>query len=221
MNAKPFVFTYTNLNTYLICPHQMFRRYVKKDLPFKETPEMRRGNEVHTAFEYRVGGGKPLPFDMIQWEPIAAAFDNRGAKCEIKLGVTNECKPTGFFDKDVWLRGKADVTIIKDHVAYLPDWKTGKPREDAFELEVQGLLTYAANPYLKKVFASYIWLRESRVGQIHDVSDFGSTWARVNNIAEEIKDCMQTGEWEKKRGPLCKWCAVSDCEFNQNPDFEK
>ena len=215
---KPFVFSYSIINTYLICPHQMYRRYVKKDLPFVETKEMRWGNEVHTAFEYRVGGGKPLPVNMQQWESIAAAFDGLGAKCELKLGVTAQGRPTGFFEPDVFLRGKVDVTIIKNATAFLPDWKSGRSREDPFELEVLAVLTHAANPYLQTIKGAYVWLKENRIGQQHDLSDTRSTWARVNNLAEEIKDCMSDNVFEKRQGPLCKFCNVKDCEFNRNAD---
>lgn len=213
---KPLVFSYSNLNTYLICPHQFYRRYVKKDLPFVESKEMKWGNEVHTAFEYRVGGGKPLPVNMQQWEPIAKAFDGLGAKCELKLGMTVQGKPTGFFDSDVWLRGKADVTIIKDTTAFLPDWKSGRSREEPFELEVLAVLTQAANPYLQNIKGAYVWLKENRMGQQHDLSDTRSTWARVNNLVEEIKDGLSDQNFVKKQGPLCGYCDVKDCEFNRN-----
>lgn len=214
--AKPLVYTFTNLNTYQICPHQMWRRYVKKDLEFKKTPEMDYGNEVHTAFEYRIGG-KPLPVSMQQWEPFARAFDGLNAKAEVKLGVTREGRPTDFWGKDVWFRGKADVVVIQGTAAFLPDWKTGKRREEPFELECQAMMLHAANPYLTSIKASYVWLKENSMGLPHDVSDTSSTWARVNNIVEEIEDCMKSGEWEKKRSPLCGWCDVFDCENNSNP----
>lgn len=214
--AKPFVFTYTMINTFLICPEQMYRRYVKKDLEFKMTPEMEFGNEVHTAMEYRLGG-KPLPVKMQQWEPFAAALDGLKARAEVKLGITAEGKPTGFFDKDVWLRGKADVIAIAGSAAFLPDWKTGKPREEPLELAVNAMLVHAHNPHLRTFTGVYAWLKENRMGIPHDVSDTNSTWAKVNNIVEDIKDSMQTGDWTKRKSPLCSWCDVFDCEYNSNP----
>lgn len=208
------------INTYLICPEQMYRRYVKKDLEFKMTPEMEWGNEIHTAFEYRLGG-KPLPVKMQQWEPFPAALDGLKARAEVKLGITAEGRPTGFFDKDVWLRGKADVVAITGSAAFLPDWKSGKPREEPLELAVNAMLVHAHNPHLTRITGAYVWLKENRMGLMHDVSDTNSTWAKVNNIVEEIKDNMQTGEWEKKRSPLCSWCDVADCAFNTNSKLRR
>ena len=53
----------------------MSRRYIVKDQPYVESPEMKWGNDVHSAFEYRVGSRKPLPDNMMQWEQFAAPFD--------------------------------------------------------------------------------------------------------------------------------------------------
>lgn len=214
--AKPLVWNYTLLNTYEICPHQCFRRYIRKDLEFKKTPEMDWGNEVHTAFEYRLGG-RPLPPKMSQWEPFAAALDGLSAKAEVKLGITAQGKPTGFFDKDVWLRGKADVIAITGTACFLPDWKTGKPREQPMELAVNAMLVQASYPHLRQFTGAYVWLKENRMGVAHDVSDTNGTWAKVNNTIEEIQDCMAAGDWPKKSSPLCAWCDVADCENNTNP----
>lgn len=213
--SKPIVYSYTMLNTYdNVCPYQMFRRYVKKDIPFVETPEMRRGTEIHTAMEHRVGG-KPLPPDMRHWEPIVAALDGRNAKAELKLGITNEGKPTGFFDKDVWCRGKADVVMIQNSNAFLIDWKSGGSKyESSFEIEMQAMMLKAANPYLVRISGCYAWLKEDRMGTVYDLSDFSSTWAKVNNIAERIQDDMASGEWEKKKSGLCPWCPCTDCEHH-------
>lgn len=217
---KPFVFTYTNINTYLICPQQMYRRYVKRDIEFKMTPEMEYGNTVHTAMEYRLGG-KPLPVEMQHWEWLVAPLCGLGARAEVKLGITAQGKPTGFFDKDVWLRGKADVIAINGTACFLPDWKTGKAREEPLELAVNAMLVHAHNPHLRQFTGVYVWLKEGRLGVPHDVSDTNSTWARVNNVIEEIQDSMATGDWPKKRTPLCAWCDVADCENNTNPKVKK
>lgn len=211
---KPFVYTYTNLSTFdNVCHYRFFRTYIKKDIPYVPTPEMEFGNQVHTAFEHRVGGGKPLPADMRQWEPFAAALDGLGARVEVKLGITREGKPTGFFDSDVAGRGKADVVITRDTTAALFDWKTGGSRyESPSELELHAMMLKIANPHLTSIHGTYVYLKENRISTAYDLSDFNSTWARTNNTVERIQDCMATGEWEKKKNPLCGFCSVPDCE---------
>ncbi len=214
MFAKPIVFSYTMLDTADTCLHRVYRQYIKKDIPYVETPEMKRGKQIHTAMEYRIGG-KPLPENMRQWESLVAPFARPGARSELKLGVTREGKPTDFFGNDVFLRGKVDVALINGTAAFLPDWKTGNSKyEHPFELQIQAVLLRAANPYLTKIAGLYVWLKENRIGQSYDLSDTNSTWAQINNKVEVIKDAMQFGEWPKTKGPLCGWCSVVDCEFN-------
>ena len=109
LDRRPFVGTYTNLNSYDNCGHAFFRRYIKKDQPYVETPEMKWGNDVHSAFEYRVRGQKPLPQKMQQWEPFAVPFDGQQAWVEQKLGITADGTPCDFWATNVWFRGKADL----------------------------------------------------------------------------------------------------------------
>ena len=112
--GKPLIYTFTMLQAYRNCGHAMYRRYIKKDQPYVETPQMKWGNDVHSAFEQRVGAGKPLPETMQQWEGFAAALDGRGAVVEQKLAVTKEGRATGFWDNDCWFRGKVDVVMLKE-----------------------------------------------------------------------------------------------------------
>lgn len=210
--AKPVVYSYTMLNTADTCLHRAYRQYVKRDIAYVETPEMKFGNEVHTAMEHRIGG-KPLPEPMRQWEPLAAPFARPGARAEMKLGITRDAKPAEFFGRDVFLHGKIDVTLINGTSAFLPDWKTGSSRyESPFELEIQALMLKVANPHLTKIGGCYVWLKENRIGQQYDLSDVNSTWAKVNNKVEAIEDAMAGREWPKTKGPLCGYCGVKDCE---------
>lgn len=219
MPAKPLVYSYTFLNTYWnVCPFQAYNRYIIKTTPYVETPQMKWGNDVHTAFEQRIGGGKPLPADMRQWEPFAIPFDGKGVKPELKLGITAEGKSVDFWAKNVWLRGKLDVPLIGGTAAYLLDWKTGNSNyEDRFELDIQAILLHAANPQLKKIVGQFVWLKEDRLGELFDLTDTSAAWEEVNEIVAELQDNLATGEFKKKKSGLCSYCDVHSCENNTNP----
>jgi hypothetical protein len=215
--GRGVVYSYSLLNNYAnVCPHQTWRRYVKKDLPYVESAAMKYGNAVHTAMEYRLGG-KPLPPEMQQWEPIVAAFDGRGAKAEQKLGITREGKPCGFFDDGVWFRGKIDVTLMEGNTAVIADFKTGSSNyESSFELETNALLFNCLHPHLTRIAGFYIWLKEGRIGQKYDLSDTNSTWQKVSKLVAEIEGLPRDSGagWEKRKSGLCGWCAVGDCEHH-------
>ena len=213
LDRRPLVGTYTILSSYKNCGHQMFRRYIAKDQPYVETPEMKFGNEVHSAFEYRVGSQKPLPETMKDWEKFAAPFDGLMPLVEQKLGINAEGRAVGFWDGSVWFRGKADLAIIKGETAYINDWKTGKSTyEDPFELETNAVLIHAKNPHLKKIVGSYTWLKEGRVSQMYDLSDTRKTWGEMCRLMGEILERKKTGQFEKTKSGLCGYCSVEDCE---------
>jgi len=220
LDRRPIVWTFTMLHTYSsICPHQAAHRFVYKTIPFVSTPAMEFGTQAHTALEHRVGANKPLPDQFRHWEKFAEPFDGRNAKTELKLAVNAKGQATGYLANDVWGRGKADVVLAHETTAYLADWKTGNSKyEDPFELRVQALLLNVKFPQLTKIKASYVWLKEDRVGDVYDVSDTLSTWNEVSALVEAIEDDRKQGRFEKRKGPLCKWCPVFSCENNQNPD---
>lgn len=218
LNRRNIVWTYTMLQTYRnICPHQTYRRYVLKKgdsghIPYSETDAMRRGNEVHSALELRLTGGKPLPESMHAYEKFATPFEGRKVQCEPKLATTRDGKACDYFAANVWGRGRADVALIRDDKGYLLDFKTGKVREDPFELAVQAVLLRVKYPALRKIVGQYAWLQESKLGPLHDLSDVRKTWSAICSIYEQIEQDVAREEFEKRPTPLCGWCTVTDCE---------
>ncbi len=213
LDRRPFVWSFSALAAFKNCPYRFYRQYIVRDQPYLETPERKRGNDIHSAMERRIASRQPLPDDMRHWEPFAAPFENKGAFAEVKLGITKEGYPTGFWDNNVWGRGTADVVLIRDDTAYLPDWKhTNKSREEPFELEIMGLLVHAKYPHLKRIKAQYAWLRENRMGVLHDVSDTRRTWDTVCSLVAEIGELRKQNNFAKRKTPLCGWCSIRECE---------
>lgn len=212
------IWTFTFLNDYENCPHKAFRRYIAKDVPYIETDAMRWGNVVHTAFEKRLRHGEPLPDTLAHLEPFATALTPRRPVVEYKLGIRADGRPCGFYDDNVWGRGKADVAIIESDRGVIVDWKTGKQREDARELEILGLLLQAAQPHVRTVVGHYVWIADNQLGTPHDVSNTAGTWRRVQSMMAQVNEYARLNHWPKNENPLCKWCPVMDCNFNRNPD---
>jgi hypothetical protein len=217
LDRRPLIWSFSMLKAFRdICPHQGAARYIRRSVQFVETPEIKWGNAVHTAFEHRVGGGRPLPQDMQQWECFAAPLDKfEGKLVEQKYGVTSEGRPCEFFAKDVWGRGKLDVVIVRDDSAYLPDWKTGNSRyEDPFELRVNAALLHARMPRLKRIMGQYVWLKDNRLGEMYDLSDTAATWKEIGEIVTTIHNWRTIDDYPKRQSPLCGWCPVTECEHH-------
>jgi hypothetical protein len=209
------VASHTFLNDWDNCPYKAYRKYIKKDLgKFVQTEAMKWGNEVHSAFEVRIKHGTKWPEGMEKFEAIAAPLVQAGAIAEKMLAITVEGSLCDFFAKDAWLRGKIDSTVIRDRVAAIWDWKTGKRREDKSELEVHAVLLKAWQPTVQRVVAHYVWLQDNEVGKAHDVSDTEKKLADIRSTMNTVKNCMEIEDFPKRRNPLCGWCDVLDCENN-------
>src|SRR5271165_5876488 len=112
------------------CPHKAYRRYLTRDLPFVETPELKEGKRVHKLLEdYLNSHGKlRLPVAL---ETLAKPLADLGARAEMSLGMDVDRGPVGFWASP-WARGKIDAAIIRPSdtgdFAFIADWKTGKVR---------------------------------------------------------------------------------------------
>lgn len=216
----PLIWSYSLLHCFDdVCPHQGEARYITKTIKFAETDAIRFGNAVHTAFEHRVGGGKPLPLEMQQWEKYAKPFDGRGAKTEAWFQIDTEGKACDRNSPKKFGHGKIDLHLINGEIGYIGDWKTGNSKyEDPFELEIGALLLKAKYPQLKTIKGQFFWLKDDRAGQLHDLSDVGRTWNKVCSIMQTIYNYRKIEEFPKKQSPLCAWCQRWDCENNTNQD---
>lgn len=213
------VLSYTFLNDYKNCPRKAWHKYVAKDLPkFVPTPEMQKGIDIHDMFKYALKQPRVAPTLPPQIESarphLEAIFAVPGTRLvEEGLAITSDGSPCGFWDEKAWLRGKIDTAIVKEPVAFIADWKTGKCWEDPFELEVFALLLKAKYPPLNSIVGCYIWLKEGKLGKSYDLSDtMIKTW---NNIV--ITHKIRIGkdidkEWEPTPNKLCGWCPVTTCE---------
>lgn len=212
---KPLVWSYSFLSTYDRCARQGQAKYITKELPYVESREAKYGNDVHKAAEVALKL-KQFPIvphdDMVRFfRDIYAIPTYRRIEPELMLGVTRDWKPTGFFDKDVWGRGKLDVPIIvSETAAIIFDWKSGKVWEDPFELAVQAVLLKAKYPALENIKGCYIWLKEDKYGTVYDL------YERLERTKKFIEDTMEkVGQkiFYAQPNKLCGWCDLNTCKY--------
>lgn len=212
--------TYTFYNNFENCPYKAYRVYVVKDIPRVETPEMKWGNDVHSGLEHRIKDGAPLPEKMVMCEPVAAQLaalqHEYGGLVEGKLAIDAHGWPVGFWDDHVWFRGKLDCAVFSAQLAaWIVDWKTGKPREEPFELETGALLLKAHNPKLEVIVGEYFWLQTGKQGMRYTLTNFAQTYGKLQTLRNEMEGYAASGVWPKRKNPLCGWCDVLDCEYNK------
>jgi len=220
-SAKPLVHSYSSLNCYDdVCPHQYWHRYILKDVKFVESDVIRKGNEIHTAFEQRLQGKRPFPPHLQHCEPFAAPLDPYPAKqVEQWYGVDRTGQACDSRSALVFLRGKIDCAVAKDSAALLFDWKSSKNDryEKPFELEIGALFLKAKNPYLMQITGRYAYTELGKLSEPYDLSDTDRTWRSVKTIVGAIEHDLARSEFEMKPGPLCSYCDVRTCKHNRKP----
>lgn len=213
--------TYSFYNAFENCPHKAFHIYVAKSVPYVETPEMKWGNDVHSAMENRIKHGTPLPETMAAAEHVAEQFQRMSktvtVQVEQKLAMTAGGLPCDFWSPEVWFRGKLDCTTMALSLstsAWLVDWKTGNVREEPFELETNALLLKVNYPQLETIQGEYFWMKTGQNGLRYTLNNHSQTFAKLQALRAEAEGYFASGVWPKRKNPLCGWCGVTSCENN-------
>lgn len=234
--AKLPPWSHSFISTYERCELQAYRQYVKRDIPYEETPERAAGNRLHKAMDQRLSKRLRLPVEFHGYERYVPPLEQaEGEKhYEWKLGIREDGSACDFFASDVWGRGVLDVCIIEapkerewdaddapfklGTKAAIFDWKTGRVWEDPSELELHAVLLKAHRPQLTKITGRYLWLKTKTLSQAYDLSDTPVKLAYVRGVMERAKQNFRLGAWQANENVLCRWCAVRDCQFNKRGD---
>ena len=214
-----FVGTYTFYNDFDNCPYKAWRKHIKRDLPYEEKSEAQhKGTRMHVAMENAIGKDMPLPEEWKSAQALADIFRDAPSgihvRVEYKLAMTMDglC---AYDDQAAWFRGKIDAVIMRpEDGAWIIDWKTGKVRENRFELECQALLLKTNHPGLDPIEGEYYWFSEGRPGQRYTLHP-DATFITLRNKWVQWKQFEEKKDWPKRPNPLCGWCPVpvKDCEY--------
>lgn len=208
--------SYSSLKLFEQCPRRYQIEKITHEVESKATFHLRWGNEVHSYVERRVKRLAPLPDFLQHIEPMLTAFEQSGYACRAEVGfaITAGLQPRSFDDPSAWARGYIDFIAIPgnfDH-AYILDWKTGKRRPDAGQLELYALAL--ASLGIKRSRTAFIWLAH----QSADRFDFNENHLpfmlnRFKARAQKLAQAKQEDKWPTKPSALCAWCpAVRMCE---------
>ena len=215
-----YTWSYSSINLFKQCPHKYYRLRVVKDIVEPPAEHLNYGLEVHKAAEDYIGKGTPIPEKYIF---IKEHLDKlnliKGEKlCEYKMGLTSNLDPCGFFDKNVWWRGVADLIILNGDKAYIIDYKTGKSAKyaDTKQLELLSCALFKHFPEVKKVKGGLLFLvANDLVKDDFEVDNEGVYWTKWLEDTQRLEAAIQNDVWNKKPNFSCRsWCSITDCEHN-------
>jgi hypothetical protein len=215
------VWSHSSLKDYEGCARRYHEVKILKKYPFKETQAVIYGKELHKAAEDYIGKSEPLPeqFEFIQ-PTLDALVAKPGRKLvEYQMALTENLQPTGWFEKNVWVRGVADLLIIDDDnlTAWVVDYKTGNNKyPDREQLKLMSLMVFAHFPHIREVKSALLFVvKNDMVKHTMAVDEADAEWWRYRERVGRIAASMDADVWNPTRTPLCGWCPVKSCEFNK------
>ena len=195
--------SYSSIKTFDQCPKKYYHLKVAKDVTEPQSEAMLFGNEIHKIAENYVSKGAPVPEKYKQIEAALESVRNiEGEKlCENKLGLTQDLKPCGFFDKNVWWRGIADLIILQGDTALTVDYKTGKSSKyaDLKQLEILSLAIFKHYPEVKRVKAGLMFLFADALVKAEYLADKQSDlWIPWVSDVGQLEASIKNQVWNAK-----------------------
>lgn len=217
------VWSFSSLKTFQQCPKKYYHTKIAKDVVEPDTQATLYGRSVHTVAEEYVRDGAPIPK---QYEYIKPYLDTLNAipgekHCELKLGLTENLEPCDFHAPNVWWHGIADFVVIDEEkgVAHSVDYKTSKSARfaDVAQLNYVAVGLFAKFPKIKKVKSALLFVVSNEfVRAVQFAEEADKYMERARQDVARIKAALNNEVWNPVSGPLCKFCAVKQCEYNRS-----
>jgi len=209
--------SYSSLKTFQQCPKKYYHTRVAKDFKDEDSTATIYGKDVQRVAEEFIRDGTPIPEKYAFIKPVLESLNKiPGTKhCEIQFGLTEDLKPCGFFDENVWWRGVADLVVINGEEAYLVDYKTSKNAKyaDTKQLDLLAAATFAHYPEVKRIKSALIFVVcNDFVKKNHVIEDASKYVAPFKFDLERLDNAMVTGTWNANSSALCPYCPVKTCQ---------
>lgn len=220
---KPGAWSYSGAKLFETCPKKYEAEKITKEVKFTDTEATIYGKELHTACEEFIRDGKPLDPRFGWMLPTLDRLNHiEGEKfCELKMGikrVDGRLEACDFFDKDVWMRGIADLCIVDGALGHCIDFKTGKSSRyaDSRQLALMAAGMFLLFPQLERIKAALLFVvAGDLVKTEYKRENAFDIFAELNDLLTQRDVAYETGIFNAKPNGLCaKYCDVLSCPHN-------
>lgn len=217
------VWSFSSLKTFQQCPKKYYHTKVAKDVKEPDTQATLYGKAAHTVAEEHIRDGAPVPPKFDYMKPVLEQLSAiPGEKlCEVQLGLTKDLESCAFNAKNVWWRGIADLVIINEEkqLAHSVDYKTSKSARyaDVKQLDLVAAGLFAKFPTINRVKSALVFVVSKEfVKAEHHREMIPKYIEKPARDVARIEAALQNGVWNPVEGPLCRFCAVKQCEYNRS-----
>lgn len=209
------------LSAYESCPKKFYMTAIAKKFSDPPSEAMTWGSNVHKAFENYFKQDSRFPVGMEGFEPLASKLKATGLAAdgmmvESKLSINANLEPTGYFDKDVWVRSVVDYGVVNPPKVMVVDFKTGRRKESDDQLALMAGMIFAVNQGVREVASTFIWLQEKDdqkyERKVYLRDQVGEIWNRFLPRVNRFQDAFAKTEYPPRPSGLCrKHCPVNSC----------
>lgn len=221
--GKPFSWSYSRLSDFDPqmggCPARYAANSFYCTVPYVETEAQKWGNRVHEAAEKAIKGEFVKEPDLLSpiQKYINAFVKQRdvGATvlAEQELTLTENMKPTSWFAKDAWFRGKFDVLIEKGNKLNYFDWKSSaKVKDDVDQLKICLAALAIVKPHVTEFTGKLIFTKHETVtaGVTMSRQEAQDVWGETLGRVERMKQAWRSETFSHRPSGLCPWCGIYD-----------
>ena len=222
--VKQFLaWSYSRLHTYQQCPLRAKLAFLDK-VKEPESPALLNGSAVHKLAErFCLPKDHPqklnvLPQELKNFKKEFMELRKLNPQVEQQWAFTRDWKPTGWFDKDCWVRVVVDACFTHEVTLTVIDHKTGgvnKTLEDLAEHKEQ-LSLYALCGMLRfpevETVSVRLWYLD-RGDQVTDTFTRKDIPALKKHWAKASSKMMADTMFAPRPGDYCRWCYYSQAKL--------
>lgn len=210
--------SYSRYADYKQCPLKFKLKHIEKRRT-AGSPQMERGSTIHKMGETFLKTplstkGKvvaKLPPEYVHFKEEMAQLATLDPIVEAQWGFTRSWTPTGWFNKDTWLRIVTDVTVVyDDNTADIIDFKTGRK----YDTNQEQMDLFSCGPFMMFPNVNEVTTRLWYLDQPTD-NEVEQTFTRADfdKIVKQWEKRILPMFKDKKFAPTpndkCKWCDFS------------
>ncbi len=220
MSSTKIKWSHSSLKDYEGCARRFHEVKVLRKYPFQETDATRYGTQVHEAIEKYIKDGTPIPPQYSQFMPVVDAMLSKPGRkfAEYEMALTQDLRPCPWSSPTAWARGIADILIVDDDnlTAWVVDWKTGNNRyPDRDQLVLMSLMAFEHFPHIRKVNSALLFIVKNDLVKMQMLREQAeAAWWKYRERIARLEASYANDIWNPTQTPLCRWCQVTNCEFN-------
>lgn len=212
MTVQPIAWSHSRVKAYLDCPKRFYLENIAKAVKYEQGEPQIEGERVHKALELRLVNGVELPPQYAKYERLVQVLKAMPGTTygERDLCLNADLRPTGYFEKDAFVRVTIDVTNLNGKVGHLFDYKNGKVTLDEDQLKLYAAVGFHVFTEVDTFHTKYIWLQHSLVeGKTYHRHQLPELWRELLAVPTAMQKAAERNDWPAKPSRRCGYCTVN------------